>query len=202
MYTVGHTVRLCQRSQGTWGVARRRPNAEPPPAAQVSARKLAGALPLGDNSADAAPSGDSAAAAPSGNTSPSAGGETPAPDIEGASSAGGVAVAAGAFGVLAFLVGAWVWWRYRRRESPTPVTPRDLSCELPEVRPDDGNACVLTGTSLGDMGGFALEVLLTAGEAVPIVGEMCKYLLELKKRADDCIDADAESRSLSVFIEL
>ena len=95
---------------------------------------------------------------------------------------------------------------------PRPETPLDLSFELPErmtgveksFLPGDAavlGGCVLAGTFLVNMGGAALDGLLAAGEALPLVGEVCSVLLDLKNLVDDYHDAEEESRRLSVLIE-
>ena len=59
--------------------------------------------------------------------------------------------------------------------------------------------CVLAGTFLCAMSGPALEGLLSAGEAVPFVGEVCKVLLMLKRHVDDFADEGEECWRLSVW---
>jgi hypothetical protein len=150
---------------------------------------------LGDNTADVIPSD---------------GDKTAAPADEGVLNAGVVAGAAGTVGVLTLLVGTWVWWRCRRQDPPGPDPSADLSFELPERKTGDGKSflpgaacalggCVLTGTFLSTMGGFALEGLLATAEAVPFVGEVCQLLLKLKQHVDDFHDAEEECRRLSVW---
>jgi hypothetical protein len=190
-----------------------RPDAESPPAAQVSARTLAAASLSGDN--NAAPSGDNqAASSPSGDNHalPSGDTTTAPPTAEGGLSAGVTAGAAGgSAGVLALLAGAWVWWRCRRPDQGNIEDDADPEgwLQLPDRKKGGGKSflpgaaaalggCVLTGTFLATMGGGSLEGLLAAGEAVPFVGEVCKLLHKLKKHVDDFHDAEEECRRLSV----
>ena len=184
-----------------------------PPAAQVSARTFAAASPSGDNNADLISSGGF----PSSVT-------TTAPPAEGGLSAGVMIGAGTAAGVLALLVGAWVWWQFRqakrvsdadRRKLAEPIVfhklqePKDW---LKPPEPKTGGSksflpgaaaalggCVLTGTFLSTMGGSTLDGLLAAGEAVPFVGEVCSVLLMLKKHVDAFHEAEEECRRLSVW---
>ena len=48
------------------------------------------------------------------------------------------------------------------------------------------------------MGAPALEVLLRAGETVPLVGEVCKLLYDLKKYVDGFHESEKECQRLSV----
>jgi len=155
---------------------------------------------------------------------PSGGDTTTPPADDGGSIAGVMAGAVGAVGVLALLVGVWVWWRCRRPHTtrsedtdPLPGASFELpglgtSFELRERNTGGGKSflpgaaaalggCVLTGTFLGLMGESSLEGLLAAGEALPFVGEVCSVLLMLKHHVDDYHDAEEECCRLSVLIE-
>ena len=92
-----------------------RPQAEPPPAAQVSVTPLADAPP------------------PAATTL-----------AEGGSSTAAMAGAAGGVGVLALLVGVWMWWRCRRpSEDSTSLAD---ATSWPEVSdPEKGGNSILLG---------------------------------------------------------
>ena len=63
---------------------------------------------------------------------------------EGGSSTGVMAGAAGGAGVLALLVGAWVWWRCRRPSEDTTSLADATSClELSD--PEKGGNSILLG---------------------------------------------------------
>ncbi|KAJ1465686.1 kinase-like domain-containing protein [Baffinella frigidus] len=172
----------------------------------VSARTVAALTTTGGTN-DPASSGDTTA--PGGPASDATAAET-------GPSTGLIAGVAGAAGVLALLVGVWVWWQVCRRmslpgervataeEDNWLVLPgegtggRDAKAFLPGAAAVLGG-CVLSGTFLGVMGGRAIEGLLTAGEAAPFVGGVCQLLHRLKKYVDDFHGTEEECRRLSVW---
>ena len=73
-------------------------------------------------------------------------------------------------GVVAILIGVGLWWRCcrgTRTKSFLPGAAKDLG------------GCVFSGTFLLAIGETGLEGLLVAGEALPLVGEVCKVLMKL-----------------------
>ena len=69
---------------------------------------------------------------------------TTTPAAEGGSSTGLLAGAAGTAGVLALLVGAWVWWRCRTPKSEdTSLTDANIGIEVSD--PTEGGNLFLPG---------------------------------------------------------
>jgi hypothetical protein len=93
--------------------------------------------------------------------------------------------------VVAILVGLAVWWGCCRvgttKKSFLPGGAKELWGH------------VLEGTFLVAMGEGALEGLLVSGEALPLVGEVCKVLLKMKDYVDAFHGKGGECCRLSVW---